>query len=533
MALKIDLKKLESAQKNDLDTNGGRCKTTAIKGGAQIGVQKQAPVSMFFFPHNTASNVQKCCDGGGYSMSPRTMGDSLDHKQNNWWIKLGIAALATALYYLLSIESAAAYEPWWVQNHRETDLWSGLDGQAKSFQKIAQWNYFKVVAPQGDKERLYVWNPKTNNYAYINARDVGPSGPPPKELASFDNNEQGQIKTTATEEKKNGSDTNLRKNENTEKNEELAKGAARSEPKLEDGYQGWWVANFRETKLWKGPKAEDPSICDIPQFRKFLVVAPQNGDRLKVWYPEKDEIGYIEAKIAGPTDKSVWIKTHPIKEEKNIQSQGRSIGDKTYVRNLPVYDDETEVRKLPNNSPITIKKSITTSDGTEWYVVEDGEYILASEVRIPRTPERYLEGKWIDADLDEPAMVTAYEGNKVVMTTLAIKGVNKYPTPQGSFSILRRVANETMDSETIGIPRDAPGGYMLKNVLYTQYFTNDGASLHYNYWAGTFGYPGSHGCLGLTLEDSKWLWDWASVGTPVIVRSAGAKKMVQTGSADR
>ena len=85
------------------------------------------------------------------------------------------------------------------------------------------------------------------------------------------------------------------------------------------------------------------------------------------------------------------------------------------------------------------------------------------------------------------------------------------------FTILRRVANETMNSDTIGIPRFGPGGYYLTNVLFTQYFTGDGASLHYNYWSGNWGYAGSHGCLGLTYGDSAFLWQWAHLGTPVVI----------------
>ena len=79
---------------------------------------------------------------------------------------------------------------------------------------------------------------------------------------------------------------------------------------------------------------------------------------------------------------------------------------------------------------------------------------------------------------------------------------------------MRRVPNETMDSMTLGIPHDSPYGYLVKNVLWTQYFTADGASLHDNYWSSNFGGVGSHGCLGLSLADSKWLWDWASIGVP-------------------
>ncbi len=113
--------------------------------------------------------------------------------------------------------------------------------------------------------------------------------------------------------------------------------------------------------------------------------------------------------------------------------------------------------------------------------------------------------------------VVAYEGQVPVRTMLALRGVARFPTPVGVFSIQRRVPNETMDSMTLGIPHDSPYGYLVKNVLYTQYFTPDGASLHDNYWSSNIGGAGSHGCLGLSLSDSKWLWDWARIGVPVIV----------------
>ncbi len=75
-----------------------------------------------------------------------------------------------------------------------------------------------------------------------------------------------------------------------------------------------------------------------------------------------------------------------------------------------------------------------------------------------------------------------------------------------------------MDSATLVITNAGPGGYLLKNVLYTQYFTADGASIHYNYWSGNFGYRGSHGCLGMNLDDALWFWEWADVGTPLVVK---------------
>lgn len=46
-----------------------------------------------------------------------------------------------------------------------------------------QFTYLQVVEPQIGM-RLMVLDPRTNNYAYVNARDVGPSGPPPSKVAA-------------------------------------------------------------------------------------------------------------------------------------------------------------------------------------------------------------------------------------------------------------------------------------------------------------------------------------------------------------
>jgi lipoprotein-anchoring transpeptidase ErfK/SrfK len=125
--------------------------------------------------------------------------------------------------------------------------------------------------------------------------------------------------------------------------------------------------------------------------------------------------------------------------------------------------------------------------------------------------------RWIDVDLNLPATMTAYEGNVPIRTMYTIIGRGALTTPTGNFSIIRRVANETMDSSTIGIPRDGPGGYYLTDVLFTQYFLPNGQSIHYNYWSGNFGYPGSHGCLGLSYDDAAFMWDFADIGTPVSI----------------
>ncbi len=84
------------------------------------------------------------------------------------------------------------------------------------------------------------------------------------------------------------------------------------------------------------------------------------------------------------------------------------------------------------------------------------------------------------------------------------------------YAINRRVANEIMDSTTIGYPKGHPKYYRLENVLHTQYF-NGGEALHYAWWHNNFGTPMSYGCVNLRLNSAKWFWDWATFGTPVVV----------------
>jgi lipoprotein-anchoring transpeptidase ErfK/SrfK len=218
-----------------------------------------------------------------------------------------------------------------------------------------------------------------------------------------------------------------------------------------------------------------------------------------------------------PSVASTLIPTDPPSLVETVHVPGRIIGTLN-VRRAPRVARDTVVRQATHNSPVWIEEAVRGADGDIWYRIGADEYVHSSGVRIPRAPRETHAGRWIDVDLTIPTMVTAYEGDRAVYSALAIPGTEAFETPTGRFQILRRVANETMDSSTIGIPRESPGGYFLEDVLYTQYFTRDGASLHYNWWKGSFGYPGSHGCLGLSRADARWFWEWAAVGTPLVIR---------------
>ena len=73
---------------------------------------------------------------------------------------------------------APAFVPFWVEGFAPTVTeWSGPDAQAVAFGSRPQWSHFLVVAPQHGP-RLEVLDPLTEGYAWVDAADVGPSGPP-------------------------------------------------------------------------------------------------------------------------------------------------------------------------------------------------------------------------------------------------------------------------------------------------------------------------------------------------------------------
>lgn len=134
----------------------------------------------------------------------------------------------------------------------------------------------------------------------------------------------------------------------------------------------------------------------------------------------------------------------------------------------------------------------------------------------PEIPGPEVMGeRWIDVDLASQT-TSAMIGDRVVYTALVTTGKDGWETPPGTFSIQYRVANETMTSAAIG----AEEYYVLPDVLYTQYFTNQGHALHLNYWRDDsyFGNErSSHGCVGMRLADAEFFWNFAHVGTRVTI----------------
>jgi lipoprotein-anchoring transpeptidase ErfK/SrfK len=64
--------------------------------------------------------------------------------------------------------------------------------------------------------------------------------------------------------------------------------------------------------------------------------------------------------------------------------------------------------------------------------------------------------------------------------------------------------------------------YYLAEVPWTLYF-DEARALHGAYWRARLGFVQSHGCVNLTVTDSHWLFNWATVGDWVWVHDPSGR----------
>lgn len=121
--------------------------------------------------------------------------------------------------------------------------------------------------------------------------------------------------------------------------------------------------------------------------------------------------------------------------------------------------------------------------------------------------------KWIDLNLGNNT-VTAYQGATVAMgPAYIVPGMPGMETPTGTFNVYLKYASQTMRGTNLD-----GTAYVAPDIPWVTYFTGS-IAFHGAPWRDSFGWSGpggSHGCVNMTLEGSKFIYDWAPMGTVVV-----------------
>jgi L,D-transpeptidase catalytic domain len=185
---------------------------------------------------------------------------------------------------------------------------------------------------------------------------------------------------------------------------------------------------------------------------------------------------------------------------------------------IPGQDASKDTPRLARYTRLNIYATVKVGNW-EWYLVGPGQWVEQRTVArvLPATKPAGIKGRWVSIDLFEQVL-TAYDDDKLVFATLISSGLPKWPTNLGVFRIWARLRTDAM-SGAMG----QPDFYYLQSVPYVMYF--DGAiALHGAYWHDGFGYRHSHGCVNMSVSDSRWLFEWTSnfyADAQVVVWSSG------------
>ena len=112
-------------------------------------------------------------------------------------------------------------------------------------------------------------------------------------------------------------------------------------------------------------------------------------------------------------------------------------------------------------------------------------------------------------------MLYAYDGDTLFMQQAVSTGLDGTPTPRGTFVVYKKTPTRYMQGPLPGVSSQY---YDLPGVPWDLYFTRQGGAIHGAYWHNAFGREYSHGCVNLPLDKARELYDWAEVGTRVVVR---------------
>jgi lipoprotein-anchoring transpeptidase ErfK/SrfK len=191
------------------------------------------------------------------------------------------------------------------------------------------------------------------------------------------------------------------------------------------------------------------------------------------------------------------------------------IFDFAEVRTAPGYQSPLLPEKLAREDVVNIY-AVQSANNTDWYMIGLNRWVerrYIRQVRLQTTPPQGVDnGRWIDVNLYDQTLAV-YENNQLVFATMIATGLDPFFTRPGLFKVEEKLETETMSG---AFEANRSDYYYLEDVPWTMYF--DGArALHGAYWRAWFGIPQSHGCVNLSIGDSRWLFDWAQVGDYVYV----------------
>lgn len=246
-----------------------------------------------------------------------------------------------------------------------------------------------------------------------------------------------------------------------------------------------YEANAATKAGWVQIEAEDDAYA-----------APKlNGDKITEWVNEVAAAEKVEAKNG----------VRNVSESGDVLAVAVEAVDGYTVKNADAVANEA-VAKLQDgqNYAGKFEFDVTKAEHEDKVVAEGAENLAYAAA-----PGE----KWLVINLGNNTS-SAYEGATLVRgPMLIVPGMPGAETVTGKFNVYLKYNSQTMRGTH-------PDGsrYVVPNVRWVTYFHGSYA-FHYAPWQTSFGWSGpggSNGCINMNEADSKFIYDWAPMGTVVV-----------------
>ena len=269
--------------------------------------------------------------------------------------------------------------------------------------------------------------------------------------------------------------------------------------------------NFSANKIHHFGKDEVVNVTAIEENGEF------GNEFNSAWYQINGE-GYTYSGWVYP------VETNYQKPGFNIPEKGR-LGEITVPfvdAKLDPYVYAKRGYRLYYRSTHWVKRVVVIREEKNiWYQIYDFHlrkyfYVPSHSMRLvpddeltslsPGVPE---SEKRIVVDLASQ-MVTAFEGETMVMSQRCSSGAAGTETPKGEFITYHKGPSVHMTNQGDALENI----YNLPGVPWCAFFTGIGNAFHGAYWHNDYGRPRSHGCVNLPADAAKFLYRWTSPVVP-------------------
>ncbi len=264
--------------------------------------------------------------------------------------------------------------------------------------------------------------------------------------------------------------------------------------------------------------AQDVMVQAQSVMKRPVVLTYQGQE----YRPNQETVASWISFVKNTGDTKYTLVVDPAKMSSYFDFLGTKINIYPVSRKIRVENGvkETEIRPGSNGTLVDtalLGKSIATNLPNQTSVtLAIPTYVAQFKTEYERVVIADWE-KYIDINLSAQVMTACERGGVNCRQWSVTTGDDNHSTPTGTFLVLGRNASFYMTGGTPGVD------YYKVWVDHATWFTPQGHAIHDAHWRnGVFGgqdyhWNGSHGCINSPDEAAIFIYNWAAVGTPVIV----------------